>query len=237
MGKLIVIEGLDGSGKETQSNLLFQNLLQSHKSNVDIVHFPNYDSESSSLIKMYLRGDFGHAASDVNPYASSILYTVDRFASYKTRSWGNCYNSDTGIVVADRYTTSNMIHQGSKLFNPDNLDALASYIYWLKNLEYERVKIPKPDIVIYLNIQMSVMDENIRKRAEENHTSLDIHEKDFQYLMKTHEVARYIAEMENWQVVDVCGTQKKDNGYVYVMKSREEISSSIIEILKKNQII
>lgn len=236
MGKLIVIEGLDGSGKETQSNLLFQFLSQSHK-NVDIVHFPNYDSDSSSLIKMYLRGDFGSTANDVNPFASSILFTVDRYASYKSRSWGNCYNSETGIVVADRYTTSNMIHQGSKLYKPEATEDLVSYIHWLETLEYEKVKIPKPDIVIYLSIHPSVMFENIKKRAEENHTSLDIHEKDIQYLEKTHIVADYIANLENWYVVPVCEIVPKDGGYIYQMRSREDIHSQIIEILTENGIL
>ncbi|MEG2923259.1 MAG: deoxynucleoside kinase [Oscillospiraceae bacterium] len=148
-GKLIVIEGLDGSGKATQAKLLYDALKQEH-TEIQKVSFPNYDSPSSSLVKMYLDGQFGDKAKDTGAYAASCFYTVDRFASYKT-IWGDMYNNG-GIVIADRYTTSNAIHQCSKLPRAE----WDNYLDWLFDFEYNKIAIPKPQLVIYLDVNPEI---------------------------------------------------------------------------------
>ena len=138
MGKLIVIEGLDGSGKSTQLELLPKKLLE-NGINSKTVSFPDYESDSSALVKMYLNGEFGKKPDDVNAYTASLFYAVDRFASYKT-SWGEYYNQD-GVIISGRYTTSNAVHQTSKMCE----SGWQSFIDWLYDLEYNKVGIPKPD--------------------------------------------------------------------------------------------
>lgn len=129
-GKLIIIEGSDGSGKATQSRLLTQRLKEIYTDTMQ-VSFPDYDSPSSGLIKMYLSGEFGDTAGSVDPYVASSFYTADRYASFK-RVWERHYNAG-GIVVSDRYTVSNMIHQGAKF---DDEESLTSYLNWLTDYEY-----------------------------------------------------------------------------------------------------
>lgn len=149
MGKLIVIEGLDGSGKGTQAALLVKNL-EARGLAVRKVSFPDYASDSSALVKMYLSGQFGSDPSDVNAYAASTFYAVDRFASFK-RDWGTFYG-EGGIVVADRYTTSNAVHQCSKLPR----EQWDSYLRWLFDFEYRLMGIPAPDAVVYLSVEPAV---------------------------------------------------------------------------------
>lgn len=126
-GTLIVLEGIDGSGKETQSALLEKKLRQ-EKKEVMHVSFPDYDSPSSSLVKMYLKGDFGRDPSDVNPYAASLFYAVDRFASYRIK-WKSFYEKG-GIIIADRYTTGNMVHQMTKYEDAEKREEFLSW--WKK---------------------------------------------------------------------------------------------------------
>ncbi len=149
MGKLIVIEGLDGCGKSTQLELLPQNL---QKNGIDSrsVSFPDYDSNSSALVKMYLGGEFGKKPGDVNAYAASLFYAVDRFASYKT-NWGEYYNQN-GVIVSGRYTTSNAVHQTSKMDEGE----WQGFLDWLYDLEYNKVGIPKPDKVIFFDMPIRV---------------------------------------------------------------------------------
>ena len=149
MGKLIVIEGLDGCGKSTQLELLPQNLLKNGIESKS-VSFPDYDSNSSALVKMYLGGEFGKKPSDVNAYAASLFYAVDRFASYKT-NWGDYYNQN-GVIVSGRYTTSNAVHQTSKMDESE----WQGFLDWLYDLEYNKVGIPKPDKVIFLDMPIEV---------------------------------------------------------------------------------
>ena len=146
-GKLIIIEsGSDASGKATQSQRLYERLIQEGKKCLKIT-FPDYDSDSSALVKMYLNGDFGKNPSAVNPYISSTFYAADRYASYKTK-WGEFYNNG-GIIISDRYTTSNMVHQAAKIVD---LDKKIKYLDWLYDLEFEKFQLPVPDLVIFLSI-------------------------------------------------------------------------------------
>lgn len=194
MGKLIVIEGLDGSGKSTQLELLPKSL-----SELGIecrtVSFPNYDSDSSALVKMYLSGEFGSKPEDVNAYAASTFYAVDRFASYKT-NWGEFYENG-GTVVAGRYTTSNAVHQASKL-DPKKWE---EFLSWLYEFEYEKIGIPKPDMVIFLDMPTDVSQKLLSKRYSGDNEKKDIHERDVDYLEHCRKAALFTAEFSGWQIV------------------------------------
>ena len=157
-GKLIIIEsGSDASGKATQTKRLFERLSEEN-SNIRKVEYPNYDSESSALVKMYLRGDFGNNASDVDPYISSTFFAADRYASFKTE-WEEFYNNG-GIVIADRYTTSNMVHQASKMDEKDR----DKYLDWLVDYEFNLYKIPEPDCVIFLDVPIEFSQKLMENR-------------------------------------------------------------------------
>lgn len=194
MGKLIVIEGLDGSGKSTQLELLPQNL---KKTGIDCktVSFPDYESDSSALVKMYLSGKFGSKPDDVNAFAASCFYAVDRYASYKT-NWGGYYNNG-GTVVAGRYTTSNAVHQASKL--PE--DAWEDFLSWLYDFEYKKIGIPKPDLVIFLDMPTEVSQGLLKKRYDDNGGQKDIHEKDVDYLEHCRKAALFTANFSDWKIV------------------------------------
>lgn len=217
-GKLIVIEGLDSSGKETQSRMLEDHFLKNGV-NCRRIEFPNYKSESSSLVKMYLRGDFGSNASDVNPYAASSFYAADRYASYKTE-FEDFYKSG-GLVIADRYTTSNMIHQASKL-----KDGKDEFIEWIMHYEYELLELPRPDKVIFLNmpadIAVKLMQNRMNKATGED--KKDIHEKDIEYLKSTYAEAMRLAKKLGWSVVN-CSDGEKPRGIL-------EIHEDILGVLK-----
>ena len=145
-GKLIVIEGVDGSGKQTQSEELYQRLKNNGKKIMKI-SFPDYEAESSALVKMYLRGDFGDNPEEISPYVASSFFAVDRYASFQTK-WKEFYQAG-GIVIADRYTTSNMVHQASKIADPKERD---KFLDWLYDLEFMLYKIPVPDLVFFLDV-------------------------------------------------------------------------------------
>ncbi len=195
MGKLIVIEGLDGCGKSTQLDLLPQKLADK---GIDVksVSFPDYESDSSALIKMYLSGKFGNKPSDVNAYAASSFYAVDRFASYKT-NWGDFYNGG-GTVVAGRYTTSNAIHQASKLDSSE----WEGFLSWLYDFEYNKIGIPKPDMVIFLDMPIEVSQKLLGNRYEGDESKKDIHEKDLEYLKHCRESAIFTANYSKWQIIN-----------------------------------
>lgn len=194
MGKLIVIEGLDGSGKSTQLELLPQNLL---KQGIEsrMVSFPDYDSNSSALVKMYLAGEFGKKPGDVNAYAASLFYAVDRFASYKT-NWGEYYNQN-GVIVSGRYTTSNAVHQTSKMDESD----WQGFLDWLYDLEYNKVGIPKPDKVIFLDMPIEVSQKLLSGRYNGDEGKKDIHESDTEYLNKCRKAAMFTAEYSGWTII------------------------------------
>jgi len=194
MGKLIVIEGLDGSGKATQAQLLAKTLRERGET-VREVSFPNYGSPSSALVKMYLSGAFGAQPDDVNAYAAASFYAVDRYAGFK-EDWQADY--EKGLVIADRYTTSNAIHQCSKL------DAALwdSYLEWLFDYEYNKLGIPAPDCVIYLRVDPAVSQKLLAKRYEGHMEREDIHEKDREYLARCQRAAAYCAERLGWRTIE-----------------------------------
>lgn len=191
--KLIVLEGLDGSGKATQTQILYDRCRAAQKS-VTKISFPNYDSRSSELVKMYLDGEIG-PADEVNAYAASSFYTLDRYISFKTL-WRDNYKNDD-IILADRYTTSNFCYQMAKLAD----GKWDGYISWLADYEYNLIGLPEPDMVIYLDMHPSVSQKLINRRVDETGRQKDLHESDFDYLMRCRRAALYCAKTMNWHVV------------------------------------
>lgn len=214
MGKLIVIEGLDGCGKSTQLELLPQNLKkQGIKSRS--VSFPDYDSDSSALVKMYLNGEFGSKPNDVNAYAASLFYAVDRFASYKT-NWGEYYNQN-GVIVSGRYTTSNAVHQTSKMDESE----WQGFLDWLYDLEYNKVGIPKPDKVIFLDMPIEVSQKLLTGRYKGDEAKKDIHESDTEYLDKCRKAAMFTANYSGWTIIP-CSKDGEP-------RSIEDIANDVLE--------
>ena len=193
-GKLIVLEGIDGSGKSAQYRRLCKKL-EDDKIEYNHIVFPRYDKESSALIRMYLGGEFGEHPCDVNAYTAATFFAVDRFASFRT-DWGQIYNNG-GIILSDRYTTSNAVHQGSKLSD----EKLPAFFEWVSDLEYDKMGLPKPDLVIYLDVDVETSKRRMLKRQKKTDTSADIHEKDFAYLERCLRTARMAAKHYNWVTV------------------------------------
>ncbi len=215
-GKLVVLEGIDGSGKSTQYKLLCERFKNEGIAFHNIV-FPRYSEPSSALIRMYLGGEFGDKPSDVSAYAASSFYTVDRYASYK-QDWGTIYE-DGGLILADRYTTSNAVHQGSKVAEEE----LGDYFDWLYNFEYVYMGLPRPDMVIYLDVDIETSLARMRHREARTNTHADIHEKDVQYLKNCLETGRRAAEHYGWQRIDCF----RDGREREKMEKHEEIFRTI----------
>lgn len=195
MGKLIVFEGTDGTGKSTQLKLLTKRF-QNEGIDFRKLQFPQYLEPSSALIRMYLGGEFGSSPDDVNAYAASTFYAVDRYASYK-KGWGAYYNNG-GLLLSDRYTTSNAVHQGGKL--PSG--AREEFFGWLYDLEYRRMGLPKPDLVICLDMPIELSEQLMRARESQTDTIADIHERDEAYLMQCRRTAAEAARYYGWTVVN-----------------------------------
>ena len=218
MGKLIVIEGTDGSGKSTQFRKLTERLEQEGQAFKTLV-FPRYQEPSSSLIRMYLGGDFGTHPSDVNAYAASSFYAVDRYASYK-QDWGEWYENG-GLIVSDRYTTSNAVHQTSK----EPPEKQGDFLKWLYEFEYDKLGLPRPDLIIYLDVPTSFTEKLMRHREQETNTHADIHEQDMQYLATCRASGRTAAQYYGWNVIP-CVKEDK-------MRSIEDIHEEIYALVKR----
>ena len=195
MGKLIVIEGTDGSGKSTQFRLLTERVAAEGRPFEKLV-FPQYKEESSALIRMYLGGEFGSKPSDVNAYAATAFFAVDRYASYK-KVWGQWYENG-GLILSDRYTTSNAVHQASK--EPE--ETRAAYLKWLYEFEYEKLGLPCPDLTIYLDVPTDFTEKMMRSRESATNTTADIHEQDLEYLATCRRTGKAAAEFYGWTVIN-----------------------------------
>lgn len=218
-GKLIVIEGGDGSGKATQTKLL-QHHLQHDGHRVQSISFPDYDSDSSALVKMYLRGDFGSDADAVNPYAASAFYAVDRFASYQMK-WKQ-FLQDGGIVLADRYTTSNMLYQMIKM---DDAIAQDYYLDWLWDFEFDKLGLPEPDAVILLDVPLAVTEELMAARhGKTGGQTGDIHEQNEGFLAKCHDAYDVLATRYGWTRISCADGMK--------LKSPEAIHEAVYTAVK-----
>ncbi len=217
MGKLIVIEGTDGSGKSTQFKKLTDRLMAEGTQFKTLV-FPQYHKESSALIRMYLGGEFGKNPSDVNAYAASAFYAVDRYASYK-QDWGQWYEQG-GIIVSDRYTTSNAVHQASK----ESGDSQGVFLKWLYEFEYDKLGLPRPDLTIYLDVPTAFTEKLMRHREQETNTHADIHEQDTAYLATCRETGRAAANFYGWNVIQCVRDDQ--------MRSIEDIHEEIYALVK-----
>ena len=222
MGKLIVIEGTDGSGKSTQFRLLTQ-YLENQGLEFKRLVFPQYSEPSSALIRMYLGGEFGSKPSDVSPYAASAFYAVDRYASYK-KVWGQWYE-DGGLIVSDRYTTSNAVHQASK--EPEQ--TRGDFLKWLYEFEYDKLGLPRPDLTIYLDVPTDFTEKMMRKREADTNTSADIHEQDMDYLATCRRMGKAAAAYYGWTVIECV----RDGAMRSIEDIHEEIRRHVVACLEE----
>lgn len=218
--KIIVIEGLDGSGKATQTALLAQKL-SDRGIKVRRLEYPDYDSPSSSLVKMYLGGEFGSKPEDVNAYAASAFYAVDRAAGF-LGDWKADYQSGT-LFLCDRYCTSNIIYQMAKVSDAER-DA---FIEWQADFEYDKLGLPRPDAVIYLDVSPDVSQKLMEKRYGGDQSKKDLHESNLSFLLSCRKSALYAAEKCGWNIIDCC-----ENGDIKpIDKISEEIEKAVSDIL------
>ena len=217
-GKLIVFEGTDGSGKATQAGLLCQHL---EREGVPFreIDFPRYGKPSAAMVQEYLNGNLGKRPGDVSAYAASLFFSMDRYASYK-QDWGGFYESG-GLVVANRYTTSNAVHQASKL--PE--DARKEYLDWLFDLEYNKLGLPRPDLVLYLDMPTEITERMMRQREQATGTHADIHEQDETYLKNCRANAKEVVKDCGWTVIN-CASDG-------VPRTVEDIHAQVYRIVKK----
>ena len=228
-GKLIVVEGLDSSGKATQTKLIEQRLKEMNY-NVMRITFPDYESDSSALVKMYLNGELSKKAEDINAYAASSFYAVDRFVSFKTK-WEEFYLNG-GIIIADRYTTSNMIHQAAKI---EGTRIKNLYLDWLFDYEYKLMKLPIPNKVVFLDMPPEQAKELMKNRANKitGGSKKDIHESDANHLEKAYVNALYVAKKFDWDRVFCV-----EEGQVRTIESinDEIIDKILVDVLRRKPI-
>lgn len=222
-GKLITIEAGDGSGKATQTKALYDRLL-AEGYQVLKVEYPDYQSESSALVRMYLGGEFGQQAENVSAYGASAFFAVDRYASYLLK-WRQAYESGW-IILADRYTTSNMVHQAVKLKDSAERE---EFLTWLWDFEFVRLQLPVPDRVIYLDMPPEISDRLINSRAaKDSSRKKDIHEKDTSYLHHCHRAYNEVAEKYGWVKIS-CAQQ---GNLRTVQDIHEDVYQAVKEILR-----
>ncbi len=221
-GKLFVIDGTDGSGKQTQFEKLKERLA---KDGIEykMVSFPNYDSQSSSLVKMYLSGEFGREAKKISPYIASTFYAVDRYATFET-SYKEYYEKG-GIILADRYTTANMVHQAGKIKNKEERK---KFLDWLWDFEFNLYGLPVPNKVFFLNMPIEKSMELIKNRENKftHNTQKDIHESDREHLLDAYKAACDVAKDYHWYEVQ-CVKEKQ-------IRTIEDIHEEIYEEVKKH---
>lgn len=219
-GKIIVLDGVDASGKATQAKILVEKLLKKGYK-AKLVSFPDYNSPSSALVKMYLNGEFGSNPEEINPKAISACYALDRFAS--TFKWKKFYESG-GILVMDRYTSSNMIHQAAKIVSVKEKEA---FLKWLYDFEYNILGIPKPDKVIFLEMPPEVSEKLLAERKENKSATKDIHEKNKKFLEDSYKNAILVSDFYGWKTIH-CAIQCSDG---LKPKNISDISNEIWNIL------
>ena len=217
MSKLIVLEGLDGAGKGTQTALLADRL-RGEGRYVRTLEFPDYKSEGSALVRMYLGGKFGSDPADTNAYAASMFFAADRYASFAS-DWRGDYLRDDAVILANRYTTANAYHQLSKLPR-EEWDA---FLAWLWDFEFTKLGLPAPDRVLLLDMPERVSSALVKRRAEETGRATDIHERDGEYLKRCRTAAAYVARKCGWTVIPCAGED------ALLPDSREEIAGRVYE--------
>ncbi|MCL1859516.1 MAG: deoxynucleoside kinase [Oscillospiraceae bacterium] len=222
MGYLIAFDGIDASGKTTQAKILEQKLRETGKE-VLYLTFPDYESESSSLVKLYLYGGLGNNPNSVNAYAASSFYAADRYVSYMTK-WREFYGKENAIIIANRYTTANAVHQLSKLPKTE----WDKFLDWLYDYEFNKLKIPKPDLTVLFDMHPDVALPLLEERAKKTQATKDIHENDPEHLRNSYEAGLYAAKYLGWERI-VC-YRRNEHGNL-VPKSEEEISRNLFELV------
>ena len=221
MGRFIVIDGLDGSGKHTQLTRLADHLRAQGKK-VRTIDFPHYNTPGCVLVEEYLNGKFGDKPEDTGAYAASLFYAMDRFYSYAT-DWKKDYLDPDTYLLADRYTTANAVHQTTKLDKSE----WDSYLNWLFDTEFDKIALPRPDDVIYLEVPPALSRELVRRRSVSDNRAMDIHEKDAGFFEKSYEAALYTANYCGWTKI-ACHTEKDGS---LVMRQVDEITADILRAL------
>ena len=217
MSLVIAVDGTDASGKKTQSDILAQTLRDKYGLSVTEVSFPDYDSNSSALVKMYLGGEFSHDPNAVNAYAASVFFAVDRVASYIS-AWKQDYENGT-VIIANRYTTANAIHQLSKI---DDTCEREKFLDWLYDIEFNKLAIPSPDMTVFLEVPVEISLALIASRSEETGREIDIHE-NAEHLTRAYDAALFSAERLGWNTVHC-----SENGK---MRTRESTADEIYALV------
>ena len=215
MGKFIAIDGLDGSGKGTQTDILVERLLSEGKK-VRVLSFPMYENDSSLFARMYLDGKLGKSPSDTNAYAASMFFASDRYISYKTDWIKDILDPDI-YVISNRYTSANAVHQLSKL----PADMWEGFLDWLWDFEFKKLGLPVPDAIVYLEVHPRVSLSLVKSRSEETGRKIDIHEGDRDYMFKCYDAALYSSERLGWIQISCCRDGK--------MRTREDVAAEIYE--------
>lgn len=216
MGYLVTIEAPDASGKATQTKMLCERL-RADGYRTEKFSFPNYGSGACKPVEMYLAGFLGSKPEDTNAYAASTFFAVDRYFSYR-KDWKSLYESKDCIIVLDRYTTSNAVHQICK--KPK--EEWDGFLDWLYDFEFVKLGLPVPDLTLSLDVLPETSEKLMKRRAVQENRPADIHEADREYLVKCHEAAEYAAEKWSWEKIYCC---ERDGE----MKSREQIHSLIYQ--------
>lgn len=218
MAKLIAIDGLDGSGKETQSKCLAKYLTEKGKK-VRLLSFPTYDGKGSAFVDMYLKGQLGKNPEDTNAYAASVFFTLDRYYSFRT-DWSKDYAEKDTYIIANRYTSANAVHQLSKLPR----DMWDGFLEWLWDFEFKKIGLPAPDSVIYLEMKPEVSMSLIDSRSQKTGREKDIHESDRNHLVNSYKAALYSSEKLGWKIIHCCDENSN-------LKPIKDISEDIIAAL------
>jgi len=221
MSLVIAVDGTDASGKKTQSDILAETLRKEFGLNVKEISFPDYEDKSSTLVKMYLAGEFGDNANDTNAYAASSFFAVDRYASF-VRHWKKEYDDDKSVIILNRYTTSNAVHQLAKI-SDDN--EKKNFLDWLYDYEFVKLGLPVPDIVFFLDMPPEYAERLLNGRCEETGAKKDIHEADKQHLLCAYNAAQYTCKAWNWTHVSCV-----ENGEI---RTRESIAKDVLNICKE----
>lgn len=216
-GKLIVFEGTDGAGKTTQTRLMAQRLTREGAA-FRVIDFPRYGNPFAEPARLYLNGALGSRPGDVSACGASVLFAVDRYASYR-EEWGVDYEAGK-LILANRYTTSNAVHQASKLPEGER----ESFLTWLFDLEYRRLELPEPDLVFYLDLPIELTEQMMRRREAETGAHADIHEQDEAYLRRCRESAGEIARRLGWRRID-CSREG-------AVRTQEDIHSEAWELVR-----